>query len=140
LISAFVERLAIRYRDALEEGIKDRHETDPIDGMLKHFFSERYQIPQLEINWAEISAYSTRDEETRLTLRNLYRQFETVWYDALSVKYPYSSGDDRRSAAFQIMTLIDRVGMFCWLDVDPQALAYARSGCEDVVKRLRTKR
>ncbi|MCP4363627.1 MAG: TetR/AcrR family transcriptional regulator, partial [Chloroflexi bacterium] len=107
LIAAAVDRIINTYQQDLAAAVQNLPQNQLMPELLDYLFcyEEGGERSHYDILTTALWAAHERDPNTHQLLLNLYQEFETLIFQALTHAYPHSPQSQRQGIAFSIMCL-----------------------------------
>ena len=137
---ALVEAMTQRIVDAFDSRTNDALATlAPSAGFMElvdAFYGSEDALERTEILWVEIVAYSTRSKTVRDRLRKSYDKMLWAVGEILKREYPQAPVSQLQTAAYTVVTLLDRAPTFEWIGVQGSAIKSAKVAIAKVLESL----
>ncbi|MGR3277333.1 TetR/AcrR family transcriptional regulator [Acaryochloris marina NIES-2412] len=136
LVDAMIQRINDDFNLNMSQVLANLKQSASVLELVDAFFDRNISTEEIEVLWAEISAYATRSEAVRNRLRQSYdKMFEAVG-KALKRDYPNAPKKQLQTATYAVATLLDRSPTFEWIGVRGSPLKSAKTAIEQVLESL----
>lgn len=136
LVDAMIQRINDDFNSNINQVLANLEQSGSVPELVDAFFDQNTSTEEIEVLWAEISAYATRSEAVRNCLRQSYdKMFKSVG-EALKRDYPNAPKKQLQTATYVVATLLDRSPTFEWIGVRGSPLKSARTAIKQVLEGL----
>lgn len=138
LITAAVDRIIAAYKAELADAIENLPQTQLIPELLNYLFclDDDSELSDYDTLINALWATHERDPHTKSLLLSLYRAFENLIGDILTLSYPTSSETERRSVAYAVMCLANDTWSMVSLGFPASRSDLARQNAEILIASL----